>query len=117
VSIRWDASRFTLAGVEASIGTASPEAATRAAETILALSNTKVPVESTGLLRTGHVDPGRGGDNTTAVLYDSVYAHWIHEHLHFKHPHGGQAKFLEAAMLEGKDRAIKAMADTIEGAL
>ena len=117
MSIRWDASGFTLAGVEQSIVDASQAAATAAAQVVLDDALTKVPKEAGDLAGTGHVDAARGGDNTTAVVFDSVYAHWIHEHLHFKHPHGGQAKFLEAAMLERKDNAVKAMGDTIQDAL
>ena len=115
--IRWDASGFTLAGVARSVESSAQDAATAAGETILKASLAKVPKEAGGLAGTGHVDPARGGSDTVAVLYDSLYAHWIHEHLHFKHPHGGQAKFLEAAMLEGKDAAVQAMADVIEAAL
>ena len=115
--IRWDASGFTLDGVRAAIESASQPAAEAGGQVVLDDALTKVPKEAGDLASTGKVDSSRGGDNTVAVLFDSVYAHWIHEHLHFKHPHGGQAKFLETAMIERKDAAVKAMADTVEAQL
>lgn len=55
------------------------------------------------------------GENTVAMEYLSVYAHWQHEHLWFKHPHGGQAKFLETAMLEKGAEAINVIGEHILG--
>jgi len=69
------------------------------AEPVLDDSNARVPKESTELKQSGHIKRDRGGDNTVAIVYTSVYAHWIHEHMFFKHPNGGEAKFLETAML------------------
>lgn len=37
----------------------------------------------------------RDGKLTASVVVDQVYAHYQHEGLHFRHPRGGQAKFLE----------------------
>lgn len=86
----------------------APDAAA-GAKVILDGSNDLVPKISTELESTGKVDESRGGLNTAVVLYTSVYAHWIHEHLGFKHPHGGQAKFLETALLsKGPDAVNKA---------
>jgi hypothetical protein len=76
------------------------------AKVILADSTERVPKESGDLAATGHIDRDRGGKNTVAVVYSSVYSHWIHEHLWFKHPHGGTAKFLELAMLAKGREAI-----------
>ena len=58
-----------------------------------------VPKESGDLAASGRVKRGRGGVNTVAVTFSGPYARWIHEHLWFRHPRGGQAKYLEAAML------------------
>lgn len=69
------------------------------AQVVLDDSNSRVPKESADLASTGSIRRDRGGDNTVAIVYTSVYAHWIHEHLFFKHPHGGEAKFLETAMV------------------
>lgn len=50
-----------------------------------------------------------------AVEYTSVYSHWIHEHLWFKHPSGGQAKFLEQALDEKGRDAIERAAKKLIG--
>lgn len=117
MSIRWDASGFSLAGVEQALADGAQDAAQAGAKVILEDALARVPKETGDLAGTGRVDSTRGGGNTVAVVFDSVYAHWIHEHLHFKHPHGGQAKFLETAMLTRKDAALKAMAERIKAAL
>lgn len=74
------------------------------ARIILEDSDDRVPKRTGDLERTGHIKRDRGGQNTVAIVYASVYARWVHEHLAFKHPFGGQAKFLETAMLvKGQD--------------
>lgn len=65
---------------------------------------------------TGRINDARGGDNTVGIEFTSIYARWIHEHLGFKHPHGGQAKFLEAAMIEKQGAAIRKVADVLSDA-
>lgn len=74
---------------------------------VLAASNENAPKVSGDLIGSGKVVPSRGGNATIAIEYTSVYAHWIHEHLHFRHPHGGGAKFLEKAMRTDGPNAIK----------
>ena len=76
------------------------------AKVILEDSDKRVPKETGDLATSGVVKRDRGGNNTVAIVYTSVYAHWIHEHLHFKHPHGGEAKFLETAMVVKGGEAI-----------
>lgn len=78
----------------------------KGAKVILRESDVLVPKESGDLAATGHINRDRGGKNTVAIKYSSVYAHYIHEHMFFKHPHGGQAKFLETAMLTKGEAAI-----------
>lgn len=75
------------------------------AEVILAESELRVPKEAGALAGTGRVEKDRGGKNTVGITYDGPYARYQHEHLGFKHPHGGQAKFLETAMLEKGEEA------------
>ena len=65
-----------------------------------------VPKESTDLAKSGRVKRGRGGVNTVAITFSGPYARWIHEHLWFRHPNGGQAKYLEAAMLLKGQEAV-----------
>lgn len=44
-----------------------------------------------------------GGGETVAmhVVVDQVYAHYQHEHLDFRHPRGGRAKYLEGPLYDG----------------
>lgn len=81
------------------------------ARIILADSDDRVPKRSGGLEKSGLVKRDRGGLNTVAIVYSSVYARWVHEHLSFKHPFGGQAKFLETAMLAKGSDALNAAGD------
>jgi hypothetical protein len=46
-----------------------------------------------------------------------VYARWVHEHLMFKHPFGGEAKFLETAMLTKGEAAINQAGEHFWGRL
>jgi hypothetical protein len=107
VSIEWhdEGMSASLERLLADLEDVSQDAAA-GARVILDESNTLVPKVSGDLASTGRVDQGRGGADTATILYLSVYAHWIHEHLFFKHPHGGQAKFLETAMLSKGEDAI-----------
>lgn len=77
------------------------------AEYILEGALKRVPKESGDLAASGRVDEERAGLNAAGITFDGPYARWIHEHLHFKHPHGGQAKFLEAAMKARRVGAVK----------
>lgn len=90
-----------------------PVALDAGAQVILDDSLEKVPKETGDLAASGHINPVRGGNDTTAIEYTSVYARWIHEHLGFKHPKGGQAKFLEMAMVEKADEAMHAMGEEL----
>jgi hypothetical protein len=76
------------------------------AEVILADAEVRAPKESGHLAGTGMIQQHRSGKNTVGITFDGPYARYIHEHLHFKHPHGGQAKFLETAMLVKGQEAI-----------
>lgn len=76
------------------------------AKVILADSKERVPKEEGHLAATGEIKRDRGGVNTVAITYGTPYARYIHEHLFFKHPHGGTAKFLELALLEKGSEAI-----------
>lgn len=41
------------------------------------------------------------GDLGGKLVVDQVYAHYQHEGMDLRHPHGGQAKFLETALHQG----------------
>lgn len=78
------------------------------ARIVLADSDARVPKESGKLAATGVIKRDRAGNNAVAIEYGTPYARWIHEHVTFKHPQGGQAKFLETALLEKGREAINA---------
>ena len=105
--IRMDLSGFDFAGLR----DVEVDAAMHAgADVIMEAAIVNVPKESGDLAASAAIKPGRGGQNFIGLGFDSVYASYIHEHLAFRHPHGGRAKYLEAAMLERKDDALDAMA-------
>lgn len=83
------------------------------AEIVQVRSDQLVPKEVGALAATVRVKENRGGINTVAITYDGPYARWVHEHLWFKHPHGGIAKFLEVAMIEKQQDAINKAGDFI----
>lgn len=87
------------------------------ADVILRESNALAPKESGDLTATGSVKKDRGGANTVAVEYTSVYARYQHEHMFFKHPTGGQPKFLETAMLTKGEEAINVAGQHLWGRL
>lgn len=78
------------------------------AEVIYEDAEKRVPKEFGTLAESGMVQEWRGGKNTAAITFGTPYARYIHEHIHFKHPHGGEAKFLETAMLVKGPEAINA---------
>lgn len=57
-------------------------------------SNERAPVEDGDLVKSGRVVVD---DLTAQVSYSSFYAPLQHENLDWKHPDGGEAKFLERA--------------------
>lgn len=48
-----------------------------------------------------------------AVEYDQVYAHYQHENLGFRHPQGGEAKWLELTMQEKHQQYLDRVADGV----
>ena len=68
------------------------------AEVVMRDAQERVPKRSGHLVGTGMVQEWRGGKSTAAMTFGGPYARWVHEHLWFKHPFGGQAKYLETAM-------------------
>lgn len=105
MAMTWE-NHLDLEGLLASVHAHVEDALGDGAQIILDQSNIFVPKVSGDLETSGAVKKDRGGANTVAITYDSVYAHWVHEHLFFKHPHGGSAKFLELAMIEKGPEAI-----------
>lgn len=87
------------------------------AKIILDDSDARVPKESGHLIATGVVKRERGGNSVVGIVYKGPYARWQHEHLYFKHPQGGQAKFLETAMLVKGRAAINKAGEHLWGRL
>lgn len=107
MSIRWvDTMSEGLANLRADVAANLEDALAEGADVILRDSDERMPKESGHLTGTGKVNQARGGTNTVGITYDGPYARWIHEHLFFKHPHGGEAKYLETAMTVKGNEAI-----------
>lgn len=106
-SIRWDNSLTEgLLRVKEAVAAHAEDALAKGADIILADAVARMPKESGHLAGTGRVEQARGGQNTVGVTFDGPYARWLHEHLFFKHPQGGEAKFLELAMVEHGAEAL-----------
>jgi hypothetical protein len=105
-SLKWeDELTKALASIRAKSKGLSQDAAV-GAELILTEARDRAPKESGDLAASGRVRKNRGGVNTAAVTFSGPYARWIHEHLWFKHPRGGEAKFLETALLWKGEEAV-----------
>lgn len=74
----------------------------------------RTPVETSTLRGTAKVSTS---GTKAAVSYDTKYARRQHEEIGWNHPGGGEAKYLENALLDNQDQIPKAMANQIKGAL
>lgn len=74
-----------------------------------------VPKLSGHLASTATVDVM--ADNLARISFAGPYAHFQHEYLDLKHPNGGQAKYLETALIEKSDDALAKVAEIIRGSL
>jgi hypothetical protein len=96
----------------------APEALTEAGEVIRAVSVARTPVETGRLAGSATVSLEEvDGDQAVKIHYDGPYARYQHERLDLRHEHGGQAKFLESAMMDEADNALEVLARHIERAL
>ena len=115
MSMRWE-NHMDLEGVAIMVRAHVEDALAEGAEIVLADSLVLVPKDPplTGALAaSAWIKKSRGGVNTVGIGYGSVYAAYIHEHLLFKHPHGGGAKYLEIAMIAKQGDAINKAGDYI----
>lgn len=53
------------------------------------------------------------GQVTGSVVVDQIYAQYQHEGLDLRHPRGGQAKYLEAPLVEHADQYWQKIADRV----
>lgn len=108
-NLRVDTSGLNLHRMEILSGDVIEALEHEGAPLVLAKSQELVPKRVGDLASTASIKAGRGGNNTVAIVYDSVYAAYVHEHIHFHHPFGGTSKFLEKAMrMEGEAALNKA---------
>lgn len=87
-----------------------------AAEHVLQVSNTRVPIEEGTLERSGatSVDPAQ---LKASVAYDTPYAVSQHENLTYHHDAGRSAKYLESAVTGERDTIRKLIAAEIRKAI
>lgn len=99
--------------LEARVDEVAPEALAQAMEHVRAAAVERTPIETGNLAGSAavHVD----GDEAS-ITYDGPYARYQHERLDLRHEHG-QAKFLESALADEKDKAIEILAEQIRRAL
>lgn len=100
MTIRWeDTLSDGLAQFAANAAADVKDSLAAGGELIVADAKARAPKVSGELASTGRVRKDRGGNATVGLYFAGPYARWVHEHLNFKHPFGGQPKFLETAML------------------
>ncbi|MEU8760645.1 hypothetical protein [Streptomyces sp. NPDC048659] len=79
----------------------------RAAEHVLSVSNQRVPLEEGTLERSGRAAVN---DLEATISYDTPYAVRQHEELTWRHLPGRRAKYLESAMNDSRETALRLMA-------
>ena len=72
------------------------------------------PVDSGDLRGSGSV---KFEDNTVTIGFEEPYAVKQHEHTEYKHPEGGQAKYLEQPFRENIDKYINHIAEANKNVL
>lgn len=87
-----------------------------AAEHVLGVSNTAVPIEEGTLERSGSISVDERG-RRAAISYDTPYAVRQHEDMNLHHDSGRSAKFLENALNSEKDAVREILRKTIAGEL
>ena len=75
---------------------AANAAVTALGEYIKAESTAIAPLRTGALIASARVEPG--GIHSTIISYNTIYARYQHEGVHFNHPNGRQAKYLESVM-------------------
>jgi len=96
---------------------AGAAALTLAAARVQAVTIPRTPIETGDLRSSLTVVPATGADLESQVTTDSPYAVAQHENLHFQHPNGGQAKYLETALLDTKGEVVQIIAAQMRRAL
>lgn len=94
---------------------AADHGATLAGEQILTTARHRAPIEEGTLERSGAVSAPH--DGTVTIHFDTPYAVRQHEELGYRHDDGRQAKYLETAMHDDADVALRLAAHAIRTAL
>jgi len=102
--------------IEALIEGAEPAGLLLAAEHLLQVSRTEVPLEEGTLERSGTATVDEG-DRIAAVSYDTEYAVPQHEEMTWRHAEGRKAKYLEDPMNNERDTMLELAAAPIRDAL
>lgn len=102
-------------GQELALATARRRGLQAGARLVLAKSDTLAPREAeprhgVHMTETGFVRVEPGIDDTVAIGYEAYWAVWQNENLLYHHPEGGQAKFLDTALLTGAEMALEQVA-------
>lgn len=87
----------------------------QAGEFLLDQSNKRVPKDEGTLQQSGSVYVTNGGADG-AISYNTPYAVRQHESMHYNHPNGREAKFLENTMKNDGDKARDYVANEIKKA-
>lgn len=96
-------------GLLADLEANQPEALAAAMEVVRANAVANTPVETGRLAGSAAVTVD--GDDAT-ITYDGPYARYQHERLDLRHE-TGRAKYLELAVIEEKDNAVKVLAQRL----
>ena len=107
VEFRWNGPA-TVAGMQA----AKQTGLRQAAEAVLDEARERTPVAETGELQ-GNSGTVVSGDEA-AIYYNAVYAVYQHEGIGFNRPNGGQAKFLETAVIDKSGEVAQILAQAIK---
>jgi hypothetical protein len=95
---------------------AEPAGLLLAAEHLLQVSRTEVPIEEATLERSG-VASVDADDREAAVSYDTPYAVRQHEEMDWRHDEGRKAKYLEDPMNNERETLLELAAAPIQDAL
>lgn len=82
-----------------------------AAEHLLSVARSRTPRDEGTLQRSGAVT---ARDTEAVVSFDTPYAVRQHEELTWNHPRGGQAKYLESAMIDESETMARIIQAQIE---
>ena len=120
--------KVTLKGTEelkktlSRIPVAAKAEATKAVEKVtsdlLGESKRRAPIDVGDLRGTAFSPPvrqnARTGNPEGMVIFPVIYAMYQHEGIHFQHPRGGEAKYVERPLKERRDLYVKYIKEAIK---